>query len=348
MKRSFSLLVIFLSLWALASCQEKAKQAAVVVPGVDSMPANIRAITEKIKSEPENPEFFNERAMLYLERQEGNMAFSDASKAIALRSGVAKYYITFSDACLLLNKVKECRTALEKAIELDKQSPDAYNKMAELSLYFKDYTKVFMYTAQALEVDPLNAKANFIRGFAQKEKGDTVAAIKSFKQTVDADQKNYDAYIQLGLLYAAKKNKLAADYYNTALKLRTNSIEALYNLGVFYQETGAYNEAMDAYRKIIAINPRYKFAHFNLGYIHLFYLKVFNQGVRHFTDAITADPAYAEAYYNRGYCYELMGDEINARQDYKKSLELRPAYTLPQSGLQRLDQRNADFGNPKK
>ena len=66
MKRSVSLLVLLLSLWALGSCQEKAKPPVPLAAGADSLPANVRAVNEKIKAEPENPELFIARSKIYL------------------------------------------------------------------------------------------------------------------------------------------------------------------------------------------------------------------------------------------------------------------------------------------
>jgi len=246
-----------------------------------------------------------------------------------------------------MGKVKECRAALETAVSLDKKSTEPLLKLAELSLYFKDYSKVFDYTQQVQALDDNNAKAFFIRGFALKEKGDTVAAIKNFRQAVDADQKYFDAYIQLGLLHAAKRSKLSADYYKTALTIKPKSIEAYYDLGIYYQENGAYNEAMDAYRAIIAIDSKYKHAYFNMGYIHMFYLRVYSEGAKYFTKAIDTDPNFAEAYYNRAYCRELMGDETNARLDYNKAMAIRPNYKLAMDGLNRLDHKAKMYGTPK-
>jgi len=303
------------------------------------VPAVLRAVSDKISAGPENPELYIERALIYLDREDGNKAFADANKAISLRAGVAKYYIVLSDACLMLGKVNECKAALEQAVNLDKLSTEAYLKLAELNLYFKDYMKVFLYTEQVLDIDAYNAKAFFIRGFALKEKGDTTASVKAFRQAVESNQQYYDAYIQLGLIFAAKRDKLAAEYYKTAIKLRPQSIEAFYNLGMYYQENDALNEAMEAYRTILKLDPKYKFAYFNLGYIHMYYLRVYPEAVKYFTGSLEVDPNYAEAWYNRGYCRELMGDEMNAREDYTKAMSIRPNYKLAMEGMARLERR---------
>ncbi|MCX6273266.1 MAG: tetratricopeptide repeat protein [Bacteroidetes bacterium] len=337
LKTTFASLLFCLSFCFLASCQHS--KTTEKTAAQDSIPADMQKLTQDIQADPKNPTLYWERAKKYLDRKNADNALSDINQAILLKPGFAKYYLTLSDIYLVKGMARNCKEALEKAISLDSQDVEPYLKLAELSLFFKDYPKVFKYVDDALGVDANNPKAYFISGFALKEKGDTAKAIKNYQKAVDLDQGYYDAYIQLGMLYAARKNKLAAEYYNSALNLKPASIEALYNLGLYYQETEDFNKAMEAYRKILQVDPRNKFAQFNLGYIHLFYLKVYAEGAKYFTKAIEADPGYVEAWYNRGYCFELMGDISNARIDYQKALSLKPNYNLPIEGLNRLDRK---------
>jgi tetratricopeptide (TPR) repeat protein len=67
------------------------------------------------------------------------------------------------------------------------------------------------------------------------------------------------------------------------------------------------------------------------------HLGVYDVAIRYFSKAIEADPGYYEAYYNRGYSFELLGDVMNARNDYKTSLRIRPDYQLSIEALNRLD-----------
>ncbi len=319
----------------MASCQHTGKEEKAVVQ--DSVPAEIQKLNDQITQDPGNAELFWKRATLFLEKKVPDKALSDINKAIELKPNLAKYYVLLSDVYLTKNMVKNCKEALEKAISLDSEYTEAYLKLAELSLYFRDYSMVYKYTADAIESDENSAKAYFINGFALKEQGDTVHAIKAFQKACDLDQGYYDAYIQLGVILSLKKDKLAVDYFNSALNIRPQSIEALYNLAMYYQETEDFNKAMELYRNIIQIDPKYKYAYFNLGYIHLFYLQVYREGVKYFSQALEADPTYVEALYNRGYCYELMGDVQNARNDYQRALSMRTNYQLPIEGLNRLD-----------
>ena len=70
------------------------------------------------------------------------------------------------------------------------------------------------------------------------ETRDTATAASSFQTVVEVDPTRYDAYIQLGLLYAAAHDDLALEYFRTARNLKANSIEALYDEAVYLQEHG--------------------------------------------------------------------------------------------------------------
>jgi tetratricopeptide (TPR) repeat protein len=143
--------------------------------------------------------------------------------------------------------------------------------------------------------------------------------------------------MQLGVLFSAKKNKLAVQYYANALRLNPKSIEALYDRGMFYQENGEMNKAIEDYTSITQIDPNYKDAHYNLGYIHLVYLKVYDQAIKHFSDAIRCDPYFVQAYYNRGLCYENLGDVAAASKDFNKAISIMPTYKLAIDALKRVN-----------
>ncbi|MFH0893588.1 MAG: tetratricopeptide repeat protein [Bacteroidota bacterium] len=304
----------------------------------DTLSPEIAKLNKEIDANPENAELYNKRAILLYEKEKLDEAFADIRTALNLDSSKADYFLTLSDIYFAKGKVKNCKRSIEKAMELEPENADAMLKYAELQLYFEEYKTTLEYIGKALEIDKLNSKAYFIRGMAYKLSGDTAKAVQNFQTTVDQDPEYYHAYIQLGLLYATRHSKLAEDYYNNAIKLNPESIEAHFDLAMFYQEDSLYDDAIVEYSKVLEIDPKYKQAHYNLGYIHLVYLLVYKQAVIHFTNAIACDPAYAEAYYNRGYSYELLGDITNAKADYDKALEIRPNYEMPIKGLNRLDE----------
>ena len=125
------------------------------------------------------------------------------------------------------------------------------------------------------------------------------------------------------MVCAASKNDLAIQYYNSAIEIKPNFIEPLYNKAMYLQETGIaipnrYNEAIACYDQIISIDANAAIAYYNKGFIYLVYQKNYSQAVMEFTKAIEKNPQYAEAYYNRGLSYEYLRKNKEALAEDKR------------------------------
>ena len=339
MKAAWFIIIIFML--SLLSCKfenkvkDKEKQSSVVI---DPSKTTLADLNKQIAGNSSDPELYNKRALFYLLDHDFDKAFQDVNRAISLSPSNPEYYITLSDIYLLQGQTKNCEESLTKAISLDPKSNEALLKLAKLNLILKEYPATFDFVKKALNVDPVNPRAYFIRAIALLEKGDTVRAADDLKKAVDQDQGFFDAFLELGELYSIKRDKLAADYLRNALNIRPESKEALYLLGMFYQENDQYDKALETYAVLGKIDTTFKNAPYNTGYIYLVYLKDFQQAARFFSQAIQKDPGYAEAYYNRGYAYELSGQYDKARSDYKMTLKLKTNYQKAIDGLNRLDQ----------
>ena len=296
----------------------------------------IAQLTEKINASPNDASLLHERAKLYMRKQNLQYAMDNMLKAAHLDSTKAPYFITLSDLYFAANKTFYAKAALEKCLMLEPDNIDAHLRLAEIFFIVKKYNDALDHLNAVLRIDPDNVKVFFMSGMIYKETGDTAKAISTFQKAIDLDDKNYDSYMQLGVLYEAKHNKLALQYYNGALKLNPRSEEALYGRGLYYQDHDDLDKAIQDYTSIVQMNPKNAHAHFNLGYIHYNNLKVYDQAIKHYNDAIAANPDYVEAYYNRGLCYEAVGNIAAAKEDYDKAISYRPNYELALKGLERL------------
>ena len=338
-KKKYFIFLIF-SLFLFSCGNHKSVDKITSLTGSDSLSAKTNSLTKQIGEHPSDLNLYIQRAKIFLEKKQSDSALPDIKKVLEIDSSNASAYIVLSDIYFAKGKFENCLNALQKSIILDKKNKIALLKLGELEFYLKNYDKAFEYIQQSLAIDNINPEAYLMLGMAYKEIGDTAKAIKNFQTVVEQDINNYHAYIQLGLLYASKKNKLAINYFNNALNVDSKSIEALYALGMFYQETGEYRKAIEKYLMILQIDPKYKNANFNIGYVYLVYLQEYENAKRYFTNAIETDSKYAEAYYNRGYCNELLNLANDAIKDYKKTLELKPNYEKAIEGLNRIDNKN--------
>jgi tetratricopeptide (TPR) repeat protein len=330
-------LIVIVIVLSLVSCKFENKDKSGENTVNDHGKTALDELNKQIAGNTSDPDLYNKRAQFLLLDREFDKAYKDINRAISLAPSSPVYYITLSDIYLLQGQTKNCAESLTKAISLDPKNNEALLKFAKLNLIIKEYPATFEYVKKALNVDPVNPRAYFIRAIALLEKGDTVRAAEDLKIAVDQDQEFFDAYLELGELYAIKKDKIAADYLRNALNIRPDNKEALYLLGMFYQNNNQFDKAIETYAILGKIDTTFKNAPYNTGYIYLVYLNDFQQAARFFSLAIQKDPGYAEAYFNRGYAYELSNQLDKAYSDYKMTLKLKTNYQKAIDGLNRLD-----------
>ncbi len=338
MKNTFIILSIA-SLTILASCGGNNQTSVTTNSDTTSIntPEDLKQLNAQLLTDPNDAELYHKRAKYYFNTKDFTNALVDMTKVMNIDSSKAEYFLTLSDIYFVTNKTANSKTALEKAIQLDDKNTDAMLKLAELYLYVRKNDKSLEYINMVLKINQYNSKAYFMKGMNYKELKDTAKAISSMQTAVEQDQQYYHAYMQLGLLCAAQKNPLATQYYKNALRIQPQSTEAWYDLGKYYQDIEDWGNAIATYTTLLKTDHTNKYAHYNMGVIHLINLKKYDIAINHFTDAISIDPKYAEAYYGRGISYQSMGNGVNATNDFQTCLAINAQYQPAQIALQKLN-----------
>ena len=334
MKLQNHLFLFFLStLLCLASCGTGTKPvAADSLLGKDS----IVTINEQIRKDPGNLNLYLERSKIFLARKDYGASMADIDRIIAIDSSKADFLIAAADLNFFTGRITRAKQLLDRAVLVNPTNIDCLLRLAQLYHYLTKFDEEMKLIDRALHQDVHFAQAYFMKGMLFKERGDTMRAISSMQTAVEQDPDYYNAYIQLGIMNAAKKNSIAETYYLNALKINVSSVEALYNLGMYYQEIDNYNAAIETYTTLLKVNPHHFDSHFNLGMLHTVKLGVVDEGMRYFNEAIADNPKEPRGYYGRAYCFEKKGDVTNATIDYKMALTVNPDYTNAAIALSRL------------
>ncbi|NQV02466.1 MAG: tetratricopeptide repeat protein [Bacteroidia bacterium] len=305
--------------------------------GIDSAAIARIQLNQEIQDHPTDPDLYEKRATYYLGVHEIDKALKDISQSISLDDKNPSYYVTLSEIQLLMGNSANCMTALNRAIALEPENQDAQLKLAKLHLILRNYNATFRITNELIRMDEYNPRAYFHRANGFLEKGDTAKAIGDLMKAVDQDQLYVEAYLQLGELFAMRKDPLAEGYFTNALRISPNNLEALYMLGMYYQNTEQFEKALSTYDRLIVAEPSFRNAPYNKGYIFLVYMQDFPMAVEAFTQAIRVDSSYINAFFNRGFAFELNGQPELARIDYKTTLALDINNQKAIEGMNRLD-----------
>ncbi len=336
--RLFTFFFLLLGLFLIFQCCNQSIDSNTE-SDTDTVVNNIDQLNKLIENNPDNESYIHQRAKFYLEQKNLQKALQDIRKVLLIDSTKSEYYITLGDIYFSMGEVNACSKALDKSIDLDPNYVEGYLKHAELSYILKNYDRSISYANKALKIEPFSDNAYYIRGMTYKELEKKNMAMDDFQSAVEINAENYQAYLQLGLMMSEINNPLAVDYFNNAINIKPNSIEARYGLAMFQQSNNNAEEAEKLYLQIIDIDSFFVDAYYNLGYLNLVFSDHYNTAIDYFSKAISLQPEYPEAYYNLGYSYELSGQFEQARKYYKIATSQRENYQKAIEALNRLDEK---------
>ncbi|MEZ5014571.1 MAG: tetratricopeptide repeat protein [Chitinophagales bacterium] len=304
---------------------------------VEQLTPQIASLSLEIKKAPEDAGLYFARANAYYDYGNLKYALSDYTKAYQLDSLVPAHVLGLSDCLLELNNADG---AIGLLIEYLRHDPDNIDINMNLGMdYFllpePKYTLALESFNKVLKQDLHNADAYFYKGLVFRETGDTTSAISSFQTTIETDPDYYDAYMQLGLIMAARHNKLALTYYDNAISLCDTCGEAHYAKAKYLQDNGKVRDAINNYKQLIIKSPQDADAIYNLATLY-YGIDSIEQAYRFFDLTIKQSPARAMAYYGKGVCAEELKKTDEAISLYTQALNLDPELKEAEEKLQKL------------
>ena len=115
----------------------------------------------------------------------------------------------------------------------------------------------------------------------------------------------------------------AIQAYQKVLELDPKYVEAYNNLGILYQETGDWEKARKAYQTALEVNPRYEKTLNNLGILHLLQ-GLYEESMVAFQRVLAANPQNVEGHINLGVLFKKRGQLDQAIETFQRALALNP------------------------
>jgi len=135
-------------------------------------------------------------------------------------------------------------------------------------------------------------------------------------------KKTAEYWFYLGYYYAeAKLYDDAIEAFTSVIALNPNDAGTYNNRGYAYGSKGQYDRAIGDYNKAIAIDPNDAIAYTNRG-IAYGNKGQYDRAIEDFNKAIALDPNYDQTYTNRGVAYALSGNTGRAISDLQKACDL--------------------------
>ena len=296
-----------------------------------------------MRANPNNLPVLFERAKYYLRHGNVEQAQFDLEKYMKADSSNLEVHKTYADIMMSKLILDRSKYHYEYILERDSNNVAAYIGVGKLYALLDNNAAAIAYLNKALKIDPYQTEPYFMKGMIYRSDYATTArqeswdmALSSFQTAIEQDPNNYSAYVQLGVMHDQMGDSAAVQYYNSAIDIYPQSVEAWYNKGMFYQNRGELEPAFECYRTLNTIDSTWADPYYNQGFIHLLMTEQLDSAVYFFDKAVTLDPTYYQAYNNLGLAYEKKGDLEKARINYTKAIEINPEYKLAKENLNRV------------
>jgi Flp pilus assembly protein TadD len=157
---------------------------------------------------------------------------------------------------------------------------------------------------------------------------------------IDSTQFSYHRAI--GEIYRRLGNTLlAVSHGETAVRLMPNDYEALFNLGLAYNDSGRFGDAASTYQKVLHLKPHHSEASNNLGSC-LERAGDETGAMKAYENAILGNPKNAQAHNNLGALLSARGALDEARQSFKNSIQADPHFVHAHYNLSSLKKYTKD------
>jgi len=176
-------------------------------------------------------------------------------KFIAEKPEVAFAHFNLGYAYTALKRSYEARAEYERAIALDPKMPEAHLNLGVLLLERQEYAAAVTPLSKAVELLPAQSRPRSLLAIAQERSGDPEGAARSFEGVLHLDPNDFAANRYLAELDLRRGKPADAEArFRHALEIHPDAPEILQGLA---RSLEAQNkpEAMEAYRKYLAVNP---------------------------------------------------------------------------------------------
>ena len=222
-------------------------------------------------------------------------------------------------------------------------------KLANIYFYRNNWNDDAMVQLDtAVQLEPNNAEAHFLRGKIFRNDGFPEKAIKDYLSALEVEPQNPGIHYHLGALYHANQlYEEAINEYKLAIAYDTNltkpdfepapyGLQARFMLARLYKQTQRIDEAIDELEKVIAIDDTYQDAKTDL--VDLLDLKAqslerggdtrdYFSALELYEQIVQLDPEYVDAWVEIGKIkYYWLNKPKEALEAFQKAAQLDPTH----------------------
>jgi len=262
-------------------------------------------------------------------------ALEEFKKARALGINSPQFHRDYAMAFMGINNKQRAVQQLEMAI-VDNGSVDDLLNIANLHKELGNYDQAADYYNQVIEMDNKNVQAYGELGDVLIRQEKYAEAAEVLQNGVELNPDSLVVNFQLGKAYYYTENYEQGEQYLTkVIELKQNYYRAHYYLGKLYEKQENYQNALYYLKEAVKYNPNFADAYISLGDINLKQGKNY-QAIANYSTAIEQNPEYPAGHFHLALAYIESDMKEAAISELRKTLHLSDGHERAQELLDEL------------
>jgi Tfp pilus assembly protein PilF len=226
------------------------------------------------------------------------------------------------------------RSALERAVTIDKNGIEASSGLAALDLAMRDFASAKRRVRALVDASPKRLDVLLLSARVHMAAGDGATAEQDLRRALDVDPNAFPAYVMLGRLYISQQKLDAARAEFEALASRQpKPVAALSMAGTILQAQGNLALARERFEQVMAIDQNAPLAANNLAWIYADSGENLDDALRLARIARTGLPDVAEVSDTLGWVYYKRKQPADAVTAFSESVTKNPKNAVYQYHL---------------
>jgi tetratricopeptide (TPR) repeat protein len=271
------------------------------------------------------PEDFIQRH--YKAAQNFQSAGKPVEALVEYKAALGEAYRNLGKVLLAEEEYQKAITAFDRAVANGSTSESIMIDQATAYFYTQQYEKAIAPLRQALLIESRSNAAHHMLGKVNFMLGRFDEAVNELELVLKSKPTDFDTGYTLALAYLKQKKLAPAQQiFSRMLRNLGNKPEVHILFGRAYRETEYLNEAIEEFKKTIALNPKHPGAHFCLGLSYLLKdgtLK-FKEAAAEFKAELAIYPEEVLSTYYLGLIYVMERQYEDGVRLLEKSIRLRP------------------------
>ncbi len=211
-----------------------------------------------------------------------------------------------------------------------------YCHLGVMSQKIGNYPGALRCFKNAIQLDPGNSEAFFRCGVIEQKIGDKRKASQYYRTALEQNPLLAEAYNNLGTILQGSKDYITAkSYFTNAVKINPDFVEAWHNLSEVCKKTGDWNGAIESMEKVFSLRRDKPVILIAIGDL-LYDSGKISDALSKYQQAVEMFPEYALAHFKLGFCHAEDGRHEMATIHYNDAIRCNPDFPEPYINLAKI------------